>query len=213
MKKLNITKEQFNKSQYLQKKYGKLEFVSESGKYFKTSKGKVLKFNESIHSRLDNGPTIPQTEQEETLCNYIAQEIEEKFGVHCFCNSQNPGEEMHIEVYVSFPDDAQPNSKEYEDIIEDLEKLVDAIGAQENEGERWGDSSFTWNNDEEIFGEVWPIDGQDKEMINEKLDYVGSSDKSVTLSNDCPFCGKHYEFTLDMDFDKWMDCMWKWKDG
>ena len=298
-----------------------------SGNEYRESTKKFgKKFNESIHTRLDNGPTIPQTEQEEMLCNYIAQEIEEKFGVHCFCNSQNPGEEMHIEVYVSFPDDAQPNSKEYEDIIGDLEKLVDAIGAQENEGERWGDSSFTWNNDEEIFGEVWPIDGQDKEMdesgdeflrgmgkrgvwggtpkkryiqilqfigdhdgctkidvlkgigsnnfgrgqysdifsalkiaglieydraanqyhitekgqdvlknaymndmeknvkddkkwkadkemINEKLDYVGSSDKSVTLSNDCPFCGKHYEFTLDMDFDKWMDCMWKWKDG
>ena len=53
MKKLNITKEQFNKSQYLQKKYGKLEFVSESGKYFKTSKGKVLKFKESNNSWTD----------------------------------------------------------------------------------------------------------------------------------------------------------------
>ena len=54
MKKLNITKEQFNKSQYLQKKYGKLEFVSESGKYFKTSKGKVLKFNESADQTLED---------------------------------------------------------------------------------------------------------------------------------------------------------------
>ena len=47
MKKLNITKEQFNKSQYFQKKYGELKYVSESGRYFKTNKGKVLKFNES----------------------------------------------------------------------------------------------------------------------------------------------------------------------
>ena len=46
MKRLNITKEQFNKSQYLQKKYGKLEYVSESGKLFKTNKGKVLMFRE-----------------------------------------------------------------------------------------------------------------------------------------------------------------------
>lgn len=47
MKKLNITKEQFNRSRYFKNKYGKLEYVSESGKLFKTSKGKVLKFNES----------------------------------------------------------------------------------------------------------------------------------------------------------------------
>ena len=47
MKKLNITKEQFNKSRYFQKKYGKLEYVSESGRMFKTDKGKVLMFKES----------------------------------------------------------------------------------------------------------------------------------------------------------------------
>ena len=44
MKKLNITKKHFNESKYFQDKYGKLEYVSESGKIFKTSKGKVLKF-------------------------------------------------------------------------------------------------------------------------------------------------------------------------
>ena len=32
MKRLNITKEQFNRSNYFQKKYGKLKYVSESGK-------------------------------------------------------------------------------------------------------------------------------------------------------------------------------------
>lgn len=47
MKKLNITKEQFNRSRYFKHKYGKLEYVSESGKLFKTSKGKLLKFKES----------------------------------------------------------------------------------------------------------------------------------------------------------------------
>ena len=48
MKKLNITKEQFNHSRYFQKKYGTLEYVSESGNVYKTSKGKILKFNESL---------------------------------------------------------------------------------------------------------------------------------------------------------------------
>ena len=44
MKKLNITKERFEKSRYFQRKYGKLEYVSESGKLFKTNKGQILKF-------------------------------------------------------------------------------------------------------------------------------------------------------------------------
>jgi hypothetical protein len=47
MKKLNITKEQFNRSRYFKNKYGKLEYVSESGRLFKTNKGKVLMFKES----------------------------------------------------------------------------------------------------------------------------------------------------------------------
>ena len=47
MKKLNITKEQFNKSRYFKNKYGKLAYVSESGRLFKTNKGKVLMFEES----------------------------------------------------------------------------------------------------------------------------------------------------------------------
>lgn len=47
MKKLNITKEAFEKSNYFKNKYGELEYVSESGKVFKTSKGKLIKFKES----------------------------------------------------------------------------------------------------------------------------------------------------------------------
>ena len=47
MKKLNITKERFEKSRYFMKKYSKLKYVSESGKLFKTSKGKVLTFLEA----------------------------------------------------------------------------------------------------------------------------------------------------------------------
>ena len=43
-KTLNITRERYEKSRYFQKKYGKLEYVSESGDVYKTSKGKVLMF-------------------------------------------------------------------------------------------------------------------------------------------------------------------------
>ena len=44
MKKLNITKKQFGESKYFTDKYGKLEYVSESGQFYKTTKGEVLKF-------------------------------------------------------------------------------------------------------------------------------------------------------------------------
>lgn len=47
MKKLNITKEQFNRSRYFKNKYGKLEYVSESGDVYKTDKGRILMFKES----------------------------------------------------------------------------------------------------------------------------------------------------------------------
>ena len=47
MKKLNITKDKFTESKYFTTKYGKLEYVSESGNVYKTDKGKVLKFKES----------------------------------------------------------------------------------------------------------------------------------------------------------------------
>lgn len=54
MKKLNVTKEQFEKSKYFTNKYGKLEYVSESGKLFKTEKGNVLKFvKESCDEEFD----------------------------------------------------------------------------------------------------------------------------------------------------------------
>ena len=55
MKKLNVTKEQFNRSRYFTNKYGKLEYVSESGKQFKTSKGIVLEFTDGYEGRSADG--------------------------------------------------------------------------------------------------------------------------------------------------------------
>ena len=50
LKKLPITKEAFEKSNYFKNKYGKLEYVSESGKVFKTDKGRILMFKEGTES-------------------------------------------------------------------------------------------------------------------------------------------------------------------
>lgn len=71
MKKLNITKEQFNHSRYFRNKYGELEYVSESGKLFKTNKGKVLMFNENIHRPDVEDLDVPVTKEEEVLAKYI----------------------------------------------------------------------------------------------------------------------------------------------
>ena len=70
MKKLNITKEHFEKSKYFKNKYGNLEYVSESGNLFKTNKGKVLKFKEAVH-RHETDADVPVTEQEKLLCQHI----------------------------------------------------------------------------------------------------------------------------------------------
>ena len=51
MKKLNITKEHFEKSNYYQNKYGRLAFVSESGELFKTETGNILKFKERVNPK------------------------------------------------------------------------------------------------------------------------------------------------------------------
>ena len=50
MKKLNMTRERFEKSRYFTEKYGKLKYVSESGRFFKTNKGNILTFTESLES-------------------------------------------------------------------------------------------------------------------------------------------------------------------
>ena len=52
MKKLNITKKQYNESKYFNKKYGALKYMSESGKLYKTDKGVVL----ALESEEDDEP-------------------------------------------------------------------------------------------------------------------------------------------------------------
>ena len=55
MKKLNITKKKFSESKYFQTKYGKLKYVSESGKFYKTDKGHVLKFAKESKNLVNEG--------------------------------------------------------------------------------------------------------------------------------------------------------------
>lgn len=62
IKRLNITKESFEKSNYFKNKYGKLEYVSESGKLFKTNKGKILMFKESERPKFKKGAEVEVTD-------------------------------------------------------------------------------------------------------------------------------------------------------
>lgn len=70
MKKLNITKKQYDESKYFNKKYGALKFVSESGKLFKTDKGVVLAL-EGTENQPDEGDGAQGaeggTQQDESL--------------------------------------------------------------------------------------------------------------------------------------------------
>ena len=87
MKKLNVTKEQFNRSNYFQRKYGKLEYVSESGRLFKTNKGKVLKFKESTME--------PEDKFGEKYENFIV--ALEKYGSHGQVHMFGP-ENMYVSI-------------------------------------------------------------------------------------------------------------------
>ena len=86
MKKLNITKEEFNKSKYFTSKYGKLEYVSESGKLYKTDKGNVLKFVKESENQYDDmekeftykGITITRYDYESLPCPMAASQVDDK---------------------------------------------------------------------------------------------------------------------------------------
>ena len=100
------------------------------------------------------------------LCDYLSQEIEQQFGdleLTCGCNWHNPGEEQHIEIFVGIPEGEDSSDPKYDNLENDLELFVNKIGGEENEGQKWGDASFQWISDEEIFGELWPLGGEVKE--------------------------------------------------
>ena len=120
------------------------------------------KFNEAVHPH-ETDVDVPVTDQEKTLCQYIEDEIEGEFNdttgleLTCGCNWHNPGEEQHIEIFVGIPEEDDSTDPKYDNIETFLEQFVNGIGDAENEGEKWGDASFQWISDNELFGEFWPI--------------------------------------------------------
>lgn len=104
MKKLNVTKEQFEKSNYFTKKYGKLEYVSESGKLFKTNKGKVLMFKEAKESTKKFGKKFVKESCDEDFDRYY-ERMKKIFrydsGIHIRLRDNEDGSET---IEVTFDD-------------------------------------------------------------------------------------------------------------
>lgn len=64
MKKLIITKERYQKSKYLQEKYGKLKFISESGNVYKTDKNTVLELVTEAKEYIDDDSIDAESAEE-----------------------------------------------------------------------------------------------------------------------------------------------------
>lgn len=134
MKKLNITKERFEKSRYFQNKYGKLKYVSESGRLFKTNKGKVLKFNE--------GTFWPTPENE-------------RIPVYTIELSRIDDDEAYVETPMKY-------SKIYhsdEEAFEDAEKLADEYANEDGKFEvHVMAGEYQIGDGEDIYGDPY-VDG------------------------------------------------------
>ena len=92
MKKLNITRERFEKSRYFQKKYGKLEYVSESGRTYKTANGTIVRFVTEAREYVDDDSI--ETESAEEFIIFEDPEIFKKIAEL----QKKQGEEIKDEV-------------------------------------------------------------------------------------------------------------------
>lgn len=194
MKRLRITKEQFNRSNYFQRKYGKLEYVSESGKLYKTNKGNVLKFKESS----DGGKA-----RIERLCANLEKqydtltydEIERKLKEAGFVLDEYGGK---TNAYAVFVHDCG--------IVVNMEyRFVKNYGTRDS----WHAADVTyfgWYDDPEY--QRWSNESTKKfgKKFNESSFQVLDSDgETTTLSRECPFCHKEHHITIDIGEDEFYD--------
>ena len=189
MKRLNITKEAFQKSGYFTKKYGKLEYVSESGKLFKTNKGKVLMFKESIKDIApgiqDWGSTIYveplEVEMSWDDVYYIVKKdcrqyplLEKELGLEPY---EEPSDEQ-IREWI------ETNPKSFMDYLEEFGSY--------NATDFSGDDEY--DESSKKFG---------KKFASESMNWNGVTDKfldngKVQFTRNCPMCRKPHSITVNI---------------
>ena len=136
MKKLNITKDKFTESKYFTTKYGKLEYVSESGKIYKTSKGKILKFNESQNDvTIDDFRRMYGNNAAEALIKYCDVKNKDAESVINGSDSDMARFEnwakkvLHIDIYDKF------SGYDYDSDLDDSRSEVDESSNDDTEKE------------------------------------------------------------------------------
>lgn len=136
MKKLNITKEQFNKSRYFKNKYGKLAYVSESGRLFKTNKGKVLMFKESQPESPASDYDDEEWDDEENNDRWVWR--------HYITGTSGFGSDKYHE------NECVKESKEFETIDKCCENMMDDFidtNSADGNDDLWGPLWFSADND------------------------------------------------------------------
>lgn len=141
MKKLNITKKQYDESKYFTNKYGNLKYMSESGKLYKTDKGVVLALEATEDDEEDKGKEDDEepkgaeeivggdeeeevTVKKEDLANALQGVIDTVKDIAADNNVELPGEEGDDE------EDGEPE----DDLTDKLDDLDD-LGDEGDEGE------------------------------------------------------------------------------
>jgi hypothetical protein len=120
MKKLNITKKQYDESKYFNKKYGAIKFVSESGKHYKTDKGVVLALEGTEEPMKEDGDSIMDRQLDDN------QEADKKDG------GDNEGDITRGELTDMLKDVV----KEVEKVCDDQDiSFEDVAGIEKPEGE------------------------------------------------------------------------------
>lgn len=138
MRRLNITKEQFNESKYFQDKYGKLEYVSESGKMYKTDKGRVLKFTKESADDIENDPAYECPHCGSHNCEFDdANSPTDYFDGSTLIASYyclDCGHDYDVTFELKFKGNADKGSGDYDD--SDIDSDIDAdLDAQDS---KWG---------------------------------------------------------------------------
>lgn len=110
MNKLNVTKERFEKSRYFKRKYGTLKYISESGRTYKTDKGKIIRFVTEAREYIDDD-SIDEESAEEFIIFEDPKIFEQIANVH-------KKEEKKVEKEIEQKDITK------QDVKQEVEKVV-----------------------------------------------------------------------------------------